>query len=220
MSVLLRSVLLMLACAGLAAFALEPALEDEPAAVRETLKPFKELITRLPPELRKPLLLRAREWVALTPEEQAQLRENLIAWEDREPLERLALRERFEAWEHLDAPTRAAALTAAQRFADLPEEARQAWREQFATLDAAQRQRYLFDPNNRMAMDLANDLFPFVPVAEQVETLTMLRGLTPDQVATLRKTLARLPPPRRHAYRQHLLELDAAARAAELDAGG
>lgn len=215
---LLGGVLLMLTLTGLTAIAAEPVWEDEPAAVREALTPFKALMARLPPDLRKPLFLRAREWVALTPEEQAQLRENLIAWEDRGPLERLALRERFEAWEHLDEPTRAAALDAAQRFSRLPDDVRQGWRERFAALDAAQRQRYLFDPTNRMAMDLANDLFPFVPVAEQVETLTMLRGLTPDQVATLRKTLARLPPPRRHAYRQYLLELDPAARAAELGA--
>ncbi len=200
------------------ASAAERVFEDEPVAVQEALAPFKSLMQRLPAALREPLFLRAQVWVALTPEEQAALRENLIAWEDRAPLERLALRERFEAWEHLDDRTRAAALDAAQRFSSLPEDIREGWRKRFDALDPAQRQRYLFDPTNRLAMDLANDLFRFVPAAEQADTLAMLRDLTPAHVTALRKTLARLPPARRDAYRQQLLSLDPAARAAELDA--
>ena len=209
---------LMVGLASLKANADERVLEAEPVAVQEALAPFKSLMQRLPVDLREPLFLRAQVWVALTSEEQATLRENLIAWEDRAPLERLALRERFEAWEHLDDRTRAAALDVAQRFSSLPQDVREGWRARFDALDPAQRQRYLFDPSNRLAMDLANDLFRFVPAAEQSDTLAMLRDLTPAHVAALRKTLARLPPARRDVYRQQLLGLDPAARAAELEA--
>lgn len=203
---------------GVIAAQSENAVVNESAAVREALAPFATLMQRLPPDLSAHLVKRAEAWVSLTAEEQQLLRQNLTAWEQRAPLERLVLRERFEAWEHLDDQTREAALAAAQHFSELSEETQQGWRDRFAALDVAQRQRYLFDPQNRLAMDLANDLFRFVPAHEQIETLAMLRALTPDQVAALRKAVARLPPPRRDAYRQRLLELDPAARAAELDA--
>lgn len=214
------------ACAGvviglapLLAAAQQPGVPAESDAVRAALVPFKHLMQRLPTPLRERLLAHARSWAALTPVEQAQLRENLSAWDDLAPQQKLALRERFYAWEHLDGATQAAALAAAERFAQLPDEAREHWRARFAALDPAQRRQYLFDPSSRSAMQLANELFPFIPATEQAATLAMLRELTPEQVTVLRRQLARLPPARRDNQRQHLLELDPAARAKALDEG-
>lgn len=192
------------------------AQDAETDAVTQALTPFQPLMERLPPPLRERLVAHARAWVALTPEEQALLRENLSAWDNLPPLGKLALRERFEAWEHMDAATRSAALDAARGYAQLPENVRERWRERFDALPPAQRQRYLFDPPTRTAMDLANALFPFVPADQHTDTLAMLRDLTPEQVDALRRTLARLPPAQRNAYRQRLLDMEPAERVQEL----
>ena len=210
---------MVMGLAALHAAAQQPSVPVESDAVRAALVPFKDLMQRLPAPLRERLLAHARTWVALAPAEQVQLRENLSAWEDLEPQQKLALRERFEAWGHLDVATQTATLAAAERFAQLPDEARQHWQERFAALDPAQRRQFLFAPSNRSAMELANELFPFIPAAEHAATLTMLRELTPEEVTVLRRQLARLPPARRDAQRQQLLELDPAARSKALGDG-
>ena len=214
------------ACAGvvvglacLLATAQQPGVPVESEAVRAALVPFKDLMQRLPAPLRERLLDQARIWAALTVAEQAELRENLSAWDELEPQQKLALRERFEAWEHLDAVTQAAALVATERFAQLPDETRQHWRDRFEALDLEQRRQFLFAPSSRSAMTLANELFPFIPAAEQAATMAMLRELTPEQVTALRRLLARAPPARRDAQRQQLLELDPVARAKVLGDG-
>lgn len=194
-------------------------LDAESPAVQQALAPFQTLMARLPPSLRERLIAHARAWAALTPDEQARLRENLRAWDHLPPMQKLALRERFEAWEHMDAATRASALDAARDYAQLPENVRERWRERFDALPPEQRQRFLFDPPTRTAMDLARALFPFVPAEQHTDTLAMLRDLTPEQVDALRRTLARLPPAQRNAYRQRLLEMRPAERAQELGAG-
>ncbi|MCX7557642.1 DUF3106 domain-containing protein [Xanthomonadaceae bacterium JHOS43] len=186
-------------------------------AVQQALAPFQSLMARLPAPLRDRLLAHARAWVALTPEEQARLRENLMAWDELSPQAKLALRERFEAWEHLDDATRDAALAAMRDYARLPEASRRAWRERFDALPPEQRQRYRFDASTRAAMDLANDLFPFIPVEQHADTLAMLRALTLDQVGALRRHLARLPPGQRNVYRQKLLDMEPAMRVSELE---
>ena len=203
----------------LPAAAQAPAVDAESPAVQQALVPFQPLLARLPPSLSERLLAHARAWAALAPEEQARLRGNLAAWDDLPPQRKLALREHFEAWEHMDASTRNAALDAARGYARLPEATRQRWRERFDALPPGQRQRYLFDPPTRSAMDLANALFPFVPAEQHADTLAMLRHLTPEQVTSLRRKLARLPPAQRNAYRQQLLDMTPGARAQEL-AGG
>ena len=205
---------LALASATPAAIA-QPASDGE-AAVREALAPFSDLIARLPPPLRDRLTLHARQWAALDADGQARLRENLMAWDELAPQRKIALRERFDAWEHMDAATRASALETAVHFRQLPESVRLRWRERFDALAPEQRQRYLFDPSTRTAMDLAADLFPFVAAEEHAATLAMLRQLNPDEVVALRRSLARLPPAQRGAYRLRLLAMDPAQRAAEL----
>lgn len=201
---------------ALVAAAQTPVADEDAPAVKAALAPFRDLMARLPPVLRERMVAHARIWAALAPEEQERLRANLLGWDELGPQDKLVLRERFEAWEHLDAATRAAAVAAAGRYRQLPVEGQQRLREAFAALPAAQRQRFLFDPGTRAVIDLADQLFPFVPVEEQGATLGMLRGLDPDQLTALRQALSRLPPARRDSYRQHLLELDPAARAAEL----
>lgn len=208
--------LLVGALACLTAAAQTPDSDAESPAVQQALAPFQTLIARLPPPLRDRLVEHARAWAALAPEEQALLRDNLVAWDDTPPQRKLALRERFEAWEHMDATTRANALDTARKYEQLPENIRQGWRERFDALPPEQRQRYLFDPATRAAVDLANALFPFVPAEQHVDTLAMLRALTPEQVDALRRSLARLPPAQRNAYRQRLLEMTPDARAEEL----
>lgn len=205
--------------ASLLATAQQPGAPVESEAVRAALVPFKDLMLRLPDPLRERLLDHARTWAALTAAEQAELRENLSAWDELEPQQKVALRERFEAWQYLDAATQAAALAAAERYAQLPEETRQRWRDRFEALDPEQRRQFLFAPSSRSAMKLANELFPFIPAAEQAATLAMLRELTPEQVKGLRRLLARVPPARRDAQRQQLLELDPVARAKALGDG-
>lgn len=189
---------------------------DDTVALQRTLAPFASLLERLPPPLRERLELHARAWLALSPEEQIRLRENLSAWDDLEPLEKLALRERFDAWEHMDATTRRGVLDAASHYARLPEDIQAAWRARFEALSPEARLQYLFDPPTRKAMALASQLFPFVPAEEHDATLAMLRELAPAQVEALRRTLARLPPNRRNAYRVELLAMDPATRAREL----
>ena len=186
------------------------------AALRQTLAPFDKLLSGLPPVLRQRLELHARAWLALSPEAQARLRLDLAAWDDLAPQEKLALRERFDAWEHLDAATRRAVLEADARLAQMPAQVRAGWRARFDALTPEQRQRYRFDPPTRAAMDLAGQLFPYVPAEEHADTLALLRALTPAQVEALRRELRRLPPNRRDAYRVRLLELDAQGRAALL----
>ena len=198
------------------AIAQSPAHTSEPPAVQQALAPFQNLMARLPPSLRERLLAHARAWAALPPEEQARLRENLAAWDDLPPQRKLALREHFEAWEHMDSATQTTAINTARGYAALPETTRQRWRERFDALPPEQRQRYLFDPPTRAAMDLANALFPFVPAEQHTDTLAMLRSLAPEQVQALRRTLARLPPAQRNAYRQRLLDMTPGERAQEL----
>lgn len=208
--------LCLCAAACLPAAAQSPAVEAESPAVQQALAPFQSLLVRLPPSLGERLFVHARAWAALTPEEQVRLRESLAAWDNLPPRRKLALREHFEAWEHMDDPTRSAALDAARGYARLPETTRQRWRERFDALPPEQRQRYLFDPPTRTAMDLADALFPFVPADQHADTLAMLRNLTPEQVQSLRRSLARLPPAQRNAYRRQLLDMAPAARAEEL----
>jgi hypothetical protein len=181
--------------------------------LRAALAPFKTMMEGLPAPLRERLLQQARSWIALSPEQQAALRANLMAWDNKAPQDKLRLRERFEAWEQLDAASQAAALAAAEHYALMPLEQRQALRQRFDELSPDQRQRFLFDPANRVAMDLANELFPFIPAAERADSLAMLRALSPSEVKALRAELGRLPLERRDAVRQRLLALDPAARA-------
>ncbi len=201
-----------------AALAQAPVSPEDPdaAALRRTLAPFHSLLAGWPAVLRERLELHARAWLALSPEAQARLRLALAAWDELAPQEKLALRERFDAWEHLDEPTRRAALEAAAQLAQMPTEVQAAWRARFDALTPEERQRYRFDPPTRAAMDLAGQLFPFVPAEEHADTLALLRALTPAQVEALRHELRRLPPNRRDAFRVRLLELDDQGRAALL----
>lgn len=204
--------ILLMVLAASAASAQGTRLTNETETVRRALAPFTSLLQGLPPPLRDRLIERARIWVELPVDEQIRLRENLLAWEALEPRSRPGLRGRFEAWEQLDMDTRSAVLRVAEWYEHLPEASRQPWRERFEALTPAQRQAYLFDPSSRAAMNLANELFPFVPAGEQAGTLAMLREFSAAEVDALRRRLARLPPARRDAYRRELLELDPAAR--------
>lgn len=194
-------------------------IADE-AALQQALSPFQGLLEGLPTELRERLVRHGRAWVALSSEQQAELREQLLEWDDLAPQEKLALRERFESWTHMDEATRGAALDAARRYAQLPEAIRQSLRDEFDALDSKARQRYLFDASTRTAVDLADALFRFVPAEQHSDTLAMLRELNEAQVMQLRRKLTRLPPTQRDAYRQRLLELDAAGRAEMLNDDG
>ena len=212
--------MLLLAGAAGAQPAVPPASTASPpdaAELRRALAPFDRLLEGLPPVLRERLELHARAWLALSPEAQAQLRLALAAWDNLPPQEKLALRERFDAWEHLDEATRRAVLHSRERLAKMPPEVRAGWRARFDALSPEDRLLYRFDPPTRAAMDLAGQLFPFVPAEEHAATLALLRALTPAQVDALRRELRRLPPNRRDAFRVQLLEQDAAGRAALLD---
>lgn len=200
--------------------AVEPQATPDPAALRQILAPFEKLLAGVPPVLRLRLELHAHAWLALSQDEQTRLRAALAAWDDLPPQEKLALRERFEAWEQFDAPSRQRAQAARQRAEQMPGDVRAGWRARFDALSPEQRQRYRFDPDTRAAMDLAGQLFPFVPAEEHAATLALLRALAPEQVEALRRELRRLPPNRRDAFRVRLLELDAAGRAALLDGSG
>ncbi len=189
---------------------------DDSPELRAALSPFKSLMEGLPAPLRERLVAQARSWIALDPAQQKALRANLVAWDDLAPQAKLRLRERFEAWEQLDSTSRTSALAAAERYAKMTAEQRQPWRERFDSLSPDQRQRFLFDPANRVAMDLANELFPFIPSGERAGSLAMLRALNAEQVKALRGELARLPLERRDAVRQRLLGMEPAARAQAL----
>lgn len=219
----MRPLALVLLLAGLPGAALpltaqpDQAVAD-PEAVRQALVPFQELSQRLPTMLRERLHAHARAWAALSPEEQAQLRENLSQWETLETQHKLALRARFDAWEQMDPATRERAIQTGAHFSTLPESVQQRWRERFEALPEQQRQSHLFDLSTRAVISLARELFPFIPAQDHNATLAMLRELDETQVAALRSRLARLPPARRDAFRQSLLEMDAEARTAELGA--
>lgn len=214
----LASILLVLAATPLAA-AQDSGAADDSAALQQALSPFQGLLEGLPAELRERLVIHGRAWVALSLEQQIELRERLVEWDDLPPQQKLALRERFEGWVHMDKATRVAALDAAGRYEQLPEATRQELRAEFDALDPQQRQRYLFDAPTRAAVDLADALFRFVPADQHSDTLAMLRELNVEQVAQLRRKLTRLPPAQRDAYRQRLLEQDTAGRVEMLSEG-
>ena len=150
----MRHAIRILACILLASSLATHAQTTTPTAdspeLRAALAPFKTMMEGLPAPLRERLLQQARSWIALSPEQQAALRANLMAWDNKVPQDKLRLRERFEAWEQLDAASQAAALAAAERYALMPLEQRQALRQRFDELSPDQRQRFLFDPANRV----------------------------------------------------------------------
>jgi len=158
----------------------------------------------------------AGEWPTLTPAEQTRRLQRVQQWLSMAPAERAALRLNLPHWLALSEAGQLAVVRQQQRHAAFADAERDAHDADFDALSPQARRALLPVTDDTEHLELARELFPFIPLDQQAETLAMLDALDDAGRTQLRELTRRLPPWQREQVRVELLAEPAPARAAWL----
>lgn len=166
----------------------------------------------LPAEIQALQNQRQAQLQSMTPQQQAELVQQLAVWDALPRAQREDRRARYQAWLALDPGTREGLHTAAVQFAALPFEQQQALRSKFAGLDASTRNGWRLGPELGAEYEKLYPLLAYVPVDQRVPLLALLRTMTAQQRTDLAVLAQRTPPQERQALRAELLATTPAQR--------
>ncbi len=128
------------------------------------------------------------------------------------PAQLRELRSQQAQWQALPESERSRIREAARRLAALPADQQQSLRATFAAQDARFRDGWRLGPTLGAQFPKLEGLFGFLPVEQRDTALSVLRQLTPDQLAQLTLIAQRTPPQERDTVRAAFLALAPADR--------
>lgn len=176
----------------------------------------RELLQRLPPDLREQLQQRQAQWAGWSAQEREAFAQRVDDWEQRDPQARAREREHYAAWQALDSIDRELVQAARARHAALAPAAQARLRETFEALDAHVRRGWLLGPRLGADYPALQPLLAQVPADQRAPLLQVLREMTPPQRTDLAVLLQRTPAEERDALRRGLLSTSEANRGAWL----
>jgi hypothetical protein len=176
----------------------------------------RELLQRLPPDLREHLRERKAQWAGWSAQERSAFTGRVDEWEQRDPEARARERELYAAWRALDSIDRQLVQAARARHAALPSTAQAQLREKFEALDEHVRRGWLLGPRLGADYPALQPLLAQVPEDQREPLLQVLREMTPPQRADLAVLLQRTPAEERDALRRGLLSTSETNRGAWL----
>ncbi len=156
---------------------------------------------------------RITQWRALPPGERAALAERLHAWDASPVSQKQEYRERYRAWRELEEAQRMRLRATAGAFAALPASEQIRLRQVFVMQDAAQQRGWRLGPELGASWPRLQPLFAYVPPAQRIPLLQILRQLDAQQRDDLAALAQRIPPQSRDAFRRELLRVPPAQRA-------
>lgn len=180
------------------------------------LSQSRELLLRLPPDLREQLQQRQAQWAGWSAQERAAFAARVDDWEQRDPQARAREREHYAAWQALDSIDQGLVQTARARYAALPSAEQAQLREKFESLDEHMRRGWLLGPRLGADYPALQPLLAQVPEEQHAPLLRVLHEMTPPQRADLAVLLQRTPAEERDALRRGLLSTSDANRGAWL----
>lgn len=180
------------------------------------LSQSRELLLRLPPDLREQLQQRQAQWAGWSAQERAVFAARVDDWEQRDPEARAREREHYAAWQALDSIDQGLVQTARARYAALPSAEQAQLREKFEALDEHVRRGWLLGPRLGADYPALQPLLAQVPEDQHAPLLRVLHEMTPPQRADLAVLLQRTPAEERDALRRGLLSTSDANRGAWL----
>jgi hypothetical protein len=180
------------------------------------LSQSRELLQRLPPDLRDELQQRQAQWAGWSAQEREAFAERMDDWEQRDPQARAREREHYAAWRALDSIDRQLVQAARARHAALPPAGQAQLREKFEELDEHVRRGWLLGPRLGADYPALQPLLAQVPEAQRAPLLRVLHEMTPPQRADLAVLLQRTPSEERDALRRGLLSTSDTNRGAWL----
>lgn len=176
----------------------------------------RELLQRLPPDLREQLQERRSQWAGWSAQERSGFAARVEDWDRRDPEARAREREHYAAWQALDSIDRQLVQSARARHAALPPAAQAQLRGKFEALDAHVRRGWLLGPRLGADYPALQPLLAQVPGDQREPLLRVLREMTPHQRADLAVLLQRTPAEERDALRRGLLSTSETNRGAWL----
>lgn len=180
------------------------------------LSQSRELLQRLPPDLREQLQQRQAQWAGWSAQEREAFDARVDDWEQRDPQARAREREHYAAWQALGSIDQQLVQTARARYATLPAAEQAQLREKFEALDEHVRRGWLLGPRLGADYPALQPLLAQVPEDQHAPLLRVLHAMTPPQRADLAVLLQRTPAEERDALRRGLLSTSDANRGAWL----
>jgi hypothetical protein len=180
------------------------------------LSQSRELLLRLPPDLREQLQLRHAQWMGWSAQERTAFAARVDDWEQRDPQARAREREDHAAWQALDSIDQGLVQAARARFAALPPAEQAQLRGKFEELDEHVRRGWLLGPRLGADYPALQPLLAQVPEDQHAPLLRVLHAMSPTQRADLAVLLQRTPAEERDALRRGLLSTSDANRGAWL----
>ena len=148
---------------------------------------------------------RAARLQAMNSGQRVQFGQRLAEWRALPLAEREDRRARYQAWLQLDEVERARLRVVAAEIAAFPAQRRQVLRAQFDALDESQRRGWRLGPALGADYEKLQPLLAYVPPAQRLPLLALLRTMTAGQRAELAVLAQRTPPQDRQALREELL---------------
>lgn len=185
-------------------------------AAGPALPQARELLQRLPPDLREQLRQRQAQWNGWSAQEREAFAARMEDWERRDPQARAREREHYAAWLALDSIDRERVQAARARYAALAPSEQARLRVQFEALDEHVRRGWLLGPRLGADYPALQPLLAQVPADQRAPLLQVLHEMTPPQRADLAVLLQRTPAEERDALRRGLLSTSEANRGAWL----
>ena len=185
-----------------------------PDSQRQLLSSAGTAWSGLDAESRAALIDNAQDWQTRSASQRAELRERLQAWDRQAAPARARRRSPFVAWQALNAADRRRLRVVAAQLTGLPAPDQQALLAQFAALPADIQRLWWLGPSLGRELAPIASLFAFVPEAQRLELLEVLRRLDPQSRADLAVLAPRLDEAQRQSLRRTLLQAPAAQRAA------
>ena len=139
-----------------------------------------------------------------------------VSWPSLAAAQKRDLRSRYAAWQALPDSEKQRLRQAASALAAMPPTQRDALHARFAGMDKLHRDGWLLGAQLGTFYPRLQPLFGFVPDAERVAVIALLRGLDATQLEQLSLVSMRTPPQERDALRAQLLGLAPAQRDAWL----
>lgn len=147
---------------------------------------------------------------------QRSLADRVAAWDVLPMAQRRERRAHYQAWRELGAEEQARLRAAATEIATFDAPRQAALRAQFAALDDLQRHGWRLGIALGAEYPALHPLLGYVPQAQRLPLLSMLRAMPAAQLADLSLLVQRTPPAERQAVRDALLALPRAQRGAWL----
>ncbi len=182
-----------------------PEAVDDAAAAAVMPPELQEHAASLPPAEARRLARRQARLQAMPAHEVLALREEAMAWDALDLSRQRARRDAWQAWNRLPQSDRMLMRQAAAAYAELPAQDRADLADEFAALDALERNGWQLGPRLGADWPQLHPLFALVPVAQQEALLDVLMSMGAVERADLAVVAQRTPPGEREALRQALL---------------